>query len=137
MASSQRASAWASCSARCARRRLSSLSVSAQAISASWRSRAEHSDARRALAASASAAAFLSARASSRALASSLRSAFDCLGLLALGWFQPEHEVDVILDAAGIILGAAVIDEESRRRSARHVAVVADEDDRAVIAVSA
>ncbi len=100
------------------------------------RSSAEHCAAKRALAASASAAAFLSARASSRAFAAALRSCRCCFGFSRHGRTPAENEVDVIVDAAGIFGRGAILDQHQPvGGQLDHVAVVADEDDGAVIAV--
>ena len=97
-------------------------------------SSAEHCAASRALAASASAAFFLSAAGFVARLGRGL--AVD-LGLArGLGLVPAEHEVDVVVDAAVIIDRLAVIDQHQPVGGQfDHVAVMADEDHRAVIAV--
>ena len=142
MASSHRASAASSSAATLARRLFNSLigkfanSVGAFAGSNIARSIAEHCAASLALAASASAAAFLRARASSRALAAVLRSCRCCFGFSAGGTSSPENKVDVIVDAAGVLSRAAVIDEyQPVCRKLDHVPVVTDDDHGALVTV--
>jgi hypothetical protein len=107
--------------------------ASGRAGSINARSMAEISACSRAISVLDLAIVWRACRASSRECASARRSflASD-RGQFSFGLVPPEHEVDVVLDAARVLARGAVIDQHQPvGGQLDHVAVVADQDDRA------